>query len=620
MYYNKYLKYKSKYLNLLEMNGGGYKTALTKFISSINKDTDSITQLLLNDQVLLNSTIKDLLQNIVLNAETIFDYIFKFVNKSDTKNPDIDWIIISYLNNTFGIPSSLENIGRYISARKTINYLQSKIKGLNKKIEENFEHVKDTELYTKYSKLSSKLKNICDFNSLVSLEEYLSEANIHELIDLFEKEDGVYVSKVALFKKIKEEGEKDYKLVLTTDNIIIYQPTSTAGSKYYGRETKWCTASDENNMFDKYITKGPLYIIQSKTSNRTKFQFQYKTKQLMDNNDTSISVPDVIQRCNNDTKLLDWFKSFNFNNDIDSLITFNLNDDKSFFHILKITSDLQFSMSYEINDSVYKKFKLYINKLNSKNKIMFLQLTISFWNIPLDSINQLFNLKTLHLKFYNLSLKDSLDNLTKLQELTLSNYNTLLNNSLDNLTKLQELTLSKYNILTLNNSLDNLTSLTLLDLTSYNLPLNNSLDNLINLEKLELNSYNLQLNNSLDNLTSLIILVLSSYNLQLNKYLDNLTSLILLNLSSYNLLLENSLDKLTNLQQLNLSSYNLPLENSLDKLTNLLQLDLSSYNLPLENSLDKLTNLLQLNLSSYTFPLCNLRKKLTSLKKIITPL
>ena len=45
MYRNKYLKYKTKYINLVNMIGGSFKTAKDKFKAAIKKNSD----FLLND-------------------------------------------------------------------------------------------------------------------------------------------------------------------------------------------------------------------------------------------------------------------------------------------------------------------------------------------------------------------------------------------------------------------------------------------------------------------------------------------------------------------------------------------------------------------------------------------
>ena len=179
------------------MNGVGYKTELAKFISAINKDPTRIKQLLLDDPV-SNSRINHLLYDINTNAEAIFKTLFIDVDKGH-----LDWITTSYLAKSFGIPNSLGNIEYYHSARKTIDDLNTSIGGLKKRIDENVDRVENTELYSKY--IQHKSKSIIDFDSLVSLQEYLSTANILELINLFEIDKVIRAAKKKLFKQIKDK-------------------------------------------------------------------------------------------------------------------------------------------------------------------------------------------------------------------------------------------------------------------------------------------------------------------------------------------------------------------------------------------------------------------------------
>ena len=63
---------------------------------------------------------------------------------------------------------------------------------------------------------------------------------------------------------------------LQTSKVIVYIPTTVAGSKYYGRNTQWCTASENDNMFNHYSNLSPLYIIQSVSTPIDKYQFHFR--------------------------------------------------------------------------------------------------------------------------------------------------------------------------------------------------------------------------------------------------------------------------------------------------------------------------------------------------------
>ena len=619
MYRNKYLKYKSKYINLVNMIGGGYETAKRRFIASIKKNYT----FLLDDPVLLpiKST---LLSDIKDNTNKIFDHIIKLIEyNKDIPNFNIDWIIISYTNGTFGTPNSIspQNIANFIDSEKSLLYLNSKIKTLTDNITKKKRKLEETNSYKTYQtfvpKLEPKDTSITNYESLNDLDRFLNNPMIIQLIQDFKNESD---DKDDRHRKLKEKGEDDIIFILETTNVKIVQPTTVDGSKYYGSNTKWCTTGDNNNMFDEYNENGPLYIIESKT-NHTKFQFQSErpegveasnwmfmnnVSELMDSSNKPISIQDVIKQCNNDTGLLEWFKTFKLKDQ--PIIIDNTRE-----NILLINYNLQFNI-LKSNETIYDE----INKsINSNDKLEELDLDIKFWNMPLGNLlNRLTNLKSLKLDSYNYQLGNSLNRLTNLKSLILDSYNSQLGNSLDRLISMTDLYLFLYN-LPLGNSLDQLISMTNLYLNSYNLPLGNSLDRLTSMIRLHLNLYNIPLGNSLDQLTNLIELQLDSFNIPLGNSLDQLTSMRSLQLDSFNIPLDNSLDRLTSMRSLQLDSFNLSLGNSLDRLSSITQLRLDSFNLPLGNSLNHLSSLKNLYLKSYNIPLGNSLDQLTSLQNLM---
>jgi len=67
-------------------------------------------------------------------------------------------------------------------------------------------------------------------------------------------------------------------------------PESEEASCELGSGTKWCTASDRNNMFNDYSSKGPLYIWRDNREGGAKYQFHFETTSFMDARDRSIST------------------------------------------------------------------------------------------------------------------------------------------------------------------------------------------------------------------------------------------------------------------------------------------------------------------------------------------
>ena len=83
----------------------------------------------------------------------------------------------------------------------------------------------------------------------------------------------------------KNEAEKVYE-----DRVwLVVVPHTEEASKLYGKGTRWCTAADEDNMFDYYNQKGPLYInINKKTGE--KYQFHFPSAQFMDDDDNEVEL------------------------------------------------------------------------------------------------------------------------------------------------------------------------------------------------------------------------------------------------------------------------------------------------------------------------------------------
>jgi hypothetical protein len=198
-----------------------------------------------------------------------------------TENKDlIDFVMQLYLTGRMGVPNSIENIGRLIENANKFKVLK-----------QNREN----------DGLSLK-----DFPSLSALEEFIDDKQ-----GVFQKIEEKRLKRSttsAVQKRLREEGEDDVEVVLETPNYMVYRPTTEAGSKFYGRETRWCTAAKEHNMFCHYNEDGNLYIIQSKSNPNDKTQFHPNTMQFMNPQDVKVSAEEI-ERLLEDTNLKGWFKN-----------------------------------------------------------------------------------------------------------------------------------------------------------------------------------------------------------------------------------------------------------------------------------------------------------------------
>ena len=132
-YYEKYLKYKNKYI-LFKKNliGGGKASAKNIFINNFLKSKTIIPNLI-NDKVqkkLIDFPEELLVEPFTVEKlgslfEIIYNKLLEIIRDPKDLDKQIDFIIKSYLNNTFGIPSSFENLGRFIASFNNYNILQN---------------------------------------------------------------------------------------------------------------------------------------------------------------------------------------------------------------------------------------------------------------------------------------------------------------------------------------------------------------------------------------------------------------------------------------------------------------------------------------------------------------
>jgi len=662
-YQQKYLKYKQKYINLQKLIGGSKDSALKYFLSKFKnteKNIDTYTKIL---SILQKDYVKGKLKIDLAGLNTdpptltstdIFEEIFKYVQQ-DSKN--IDWIIKSYINNTFGEPSSLENYGRFKDAMQKYNILYN-----NKKSISNF-------------------KDINDINGLIELENYISENKNN--LKVIEEKKNKKNKKSTEMKKIKEEGEDDVIIVFETDKTIVYNPTTEDGARYYGRGTRWCTAAKNNSMFNYYNQQGPLFIIQSKINPDIKFQLHLPNFQLMDDKDSPVSLDIMTNRLNdytfnnfnnyyvkefintnyliiNNKKLISFIAALNkliikkkyddkgeylddgfysslneyeYKYLVDSLkIIYSYNPESTYFAFIADENKDYLIIDYLDIDAfteyiytktyinfivTYNLYKLYLLNPNAKYVILG-----NTFNEPLGhSLSNLVNLKTLILpEKYDSALIDTSINIKSIEINSFHQLELLPEH-------LEDLTFGNNINQELGNSLDNLINLKYLTFgNNFNKPLGDSLKSLINLKSLKFgNLFDQNLSDSLYTLTKLESITLGE-NLHVNYYesdnnpfyyLTNLQSLTIFSNFIYSL--GNSLSTLTNLKYLNLGNIRGELGNSLDSLVNLEYLKIFHLT-KIGDSFKNLTNLKSLTIGKINTPVGDSLKYLIKLEHKSIPL
>ena len=138
---------------------------------------------------------------------------------------------------------------------------------------------------TKFTKLAVKKKlnpEHTDFNRFKDLKSF------YDAVDTYPdpEED----------QEVKDKGEA--KEVFNNGEVRIIRPDNEQAACYYGQGTRWCTAARDHNMFDRYNTDGPMYIILPKNPkyDGEKYQFHPMSDQYMNEKDYEVSPQELVNR------------------------------------------------------------------------------------------------------------------------------------------------------------------------------------------------------------------------------------------------------------------------------------------------------------------------------------
>ena len=151
-----------------------------------------------------------------------------------------------------------------------------------------------------YYKATSYLKAFNDFNHKFPINDINKIKSIQELFkmvkDYVVKNESGFGDVNSAEYKLKGQ----FKEVFTTDKYRVIVPLTLKASKYFGRETEWCTTYE--NSFKHYtrkqdvnnLDKHCLYIIYSEDS-EDKYQLHFSEKQFMDYTDMPIYIVDFFE-------------------------------------------------------------------------------------------------------------------------------------------------------------------------------------------------------------------------------------------------------------------------------------------------------------------------------------
>lgn len=96
-------------------------------------------------------------------------------------------------------------------------------------------------------------------------------------------------------ERMKFSARDQANIVYDSPELLIVTPLTLGASRYWGKNTKWCTTVEDGHQFKRYTSQGPLFIILDKANNR-RWQFHFETGQFMNELDQRVPIGDVVAK------------------------------------------------------------------------------------------------------------------------------------------------------------------------------------------------------------------------------------------------------------------------------------------------------------------------------------
>lgn len=198
--------------------------------------------------------------------------------------PDDTFMELIALDPTFTGKNSVGKYGKWI-----LNiYNKGKI------TEEDFLEIK--KILDQFTIYKNRISNK-DLNSYKSVEE-LSDALAAVVDDdsMLSDRQKLRFRKNVKSGKIKTSAEDDYDIVLDTPNFIVYVPNTHEASMKLGKNTKWCTAHENPDSYNKYTENdGKLYIVKNKKTGE-RWQYSDSTGDFLNSNDDTFNIVELMKQ------------------------------------------------------------------------------------------------------------------------------------------------------------------------------------------------------------------------------------------------------------------------------------------------------------------------------------
>jgi Domain of unknown function (DUF4116) len=206
------------------------------------------------------------------------DLVLRFAGSDPTDGKSrTQWLVKTYIkDNQF----KLEDLGRVHAALAAFERFKRKLPVEHREIN----HLKTL------SSLEALVEPFVKAEAKARLERDLSSATGREK------------------RRLEEWKARDESIIIQEEDGLptIAVPMTEFASKWWGRGTKWCTASDKDNVFQEYNRDAPLVIIVCPDG--AKFQMYVKKDdfQFMDNTDKKVGQETILARWNEFQSILYW--------------------------------------------------------------------------------------------------------------------------------------------------------------------------------------------------------------------------------------------------------------------------------------------------------------------------
>jgi hypothetical protein len=150
--------------------------------------------------------------------------------------------------------------------------------------------------------VNQSLSNFEKYKSKLAVRDLNNYANLSELDSALEPHIGSVSNRQRDITEKIEGADK----IFEKNGITVHHLKTKKAACLYGKNTKWCTAStnedgtpSNDNMFDRYNASGPLYFVRARDENGkiAKYQFQHENGgQYQDEKNHPIDVNEFLKR------------------------------------------------------------------------------------------------------------------------------------------------------------------------------------------------------------------------------------------------------------------------------------------------------------------------------------